>query len=176
MANRKIEISNIEVVDKHIKTVRQSMKETTMRLKDLLNQNPERAFYEMKFGKIGRDPLETSSLNLIEQLNQVYTYLVTLQGVKEMISKYPEHIPFRVNLGTMGGYDIESVDGKIVCECFSTTSLRSNDKVNKDAKRLVNNTEAERRFIFYHISGNEDASYYEEKYEEIKFVKVEIED
>lgn len=53
MANRKIEVSNIGVVDKHIETVRQSMKETTMRLKDLLNQNPERDFYEMKFGKIG---------------------------------------------------------------------------------------------------------------------------
>lgn len=124
MANRNIDIISNEVVDKHIETVRQSIRETTMRLKKLLNKNPERAFYEMKFGKIGKDPLEENSLNLIEQLNQVYTYLVSLYGVKELVSKYPEHIPFRLNLGTMGGYDIESADGKIICECFSTTSLR----------------------------------------------------
>lgn len=173
--NPQLIINDEAVVEQNIAKVRQSMAVTSEKLTHLLNTNPKDAFYEMKFGKIGQEPLEGTPLNLIEQLNQVYTYLVSLYGVKFLIKRYPEYAPFKLNLGTTGGYDIESIDGNIICECFSTTSLRSNDKVNKDAKRLMSNKKAEKRFIFYHTPGNQNVTYYEGKYDEIKFVKVELE-
>ena len=55
-----------------------------------------------------------------------------------------------MNLGTNPGYDIESDDGEIICECFASTSPDSNSKLKKDAERLIeNNTAAKKYIIFY---------------------------
>ena len=41
-----------------------------------------RLFYAMRFEEIGRHPLEERKLNLIEQINQTFTYLVSFRSLR----------------------------------------------------------------------------------------------
>ena len=85
----------------------------------------------IKFNKIGRDPLDpTRCLNLVEQVNQTFTALVSVRAV-EYLFDHPEVCRFRVNLGTAPGSDIESLDGSVVAEVFAATSPSSNGKAQR---------------------------------------------
>lgn len=71
----------------------------------------------IKFSKIGRDPLDpTRCLNLIEQVNQTFTALVTVRAVEYLFDHHPEVSGFCVNLGTARGSDIKSLDGSVAAE------------------------------------------------------------
>lgn len=104
----------------------------------------------MKFRPIGVDPLDTErSLNVIEQLNQTFTYLASVRGVEYLLRKHPEHAPYRLNLGTSQGPDIASVDGRIVAETFAAVSARNNRKHQSDLERLRNHP-SPHRYLFYY--------------------------
>jgi hypothetical protein len=106
--------------------------------------------HAMKFDQIGCDPLdEKCPWNFIEQLNQTFTYLVTLQGAAHLMRRHPEAAPFTLNLGTSSGPDICSADGTIAAEAFAATSPKSNDKLNKDILRL-RKTNARFKFVFFY--------------------------
>ncbi len=108
----------------------------------------------VKFRKIGRDPLDpTRCLNLIEQVNQTFTALVSVRAVEYLLDHHPEVRRFRVNLGTAPGSDIESLDGSVVAEVFSATSPSSNGKKNRDIAKVAAVT-AKHRYVFFHCPGN----------------------
>ena len=102
----------------------------------------------IKFKQIGADPLESTPLNLIEQVNQTFTYLASLEAVHYLFNEHTEHAPFRVNLGTASGSDVESLDGMVAAEVFSAVSPSNNRKLTKDIKK-VNATDAQHRYVFY---------------------------
>ena len=108
----------------------------------------------IKFDKIGRDPLDpTRPLNLIEQVNQTFTALVSVRAVKYLFDHHPEAAPFRVNLGTAAGSDIESLEGSVAAEVFSATHPESNQKLKKDIAR-VSAVSAKHRYVFFHCPGD----------------------
>src|SRR5437762_709835 len=81
----------------------------------------------LRFQTVGHDPLTGESLNVIEQLNQTFTILVSLKAVEQLIEMHPEANGFRLALGTSSGRDIESVQPNLVAaEVFSATSPASN--------------------------------------------------
>jgi hypothetical protein len=102
----------------------------------------------IKFKQIGADPLQSTPLNLIEQVNQTFTYLASLEAVHYLLNEHTEHAPFRVNLGTASGSDVESLDGKVAAEVFSAVSPSNNQKLKKDIEK-VNATDAQHRYVFY---------------------------
>jgi hypothetical protein len=102
----------------------------------------------IKFESVGFDPLGQRDLNLIEQVNQTFTYLATLQAVRYLFQRHAESGPFTINLGTAPGPDISSQDGKVVAEVFSAVTPESNRKLKKDARR-VGSMKAEIRYVFY---------------------------
>jgi hypothetical protein len=103
----------------------------------------------MKFDQIGCDPLdEECPWNFIEQLNQTFTYLVTLQGAAHLIRRHPEAAPFTLNLGTLSGPDICSADKTIVAEVFAVTSPSSNQKLKKDTQKVLQ-MNGKLKFVFY---------------------------
>ena len=63
----------------------------------------------MKFTEMAWHPIDDRPLNLIEQLNQTWTYLVTLKALPFLFERHPAAGGFRLNLGTASGTDIESV-------------------------------------------------------------------
>jgi hypothetical protein len=87
----------------------------------------------LRFETVGHDPLTGDPLNLIEQLNQTFTILVTLRAIERLIELYPNAGGFQLALSTSSGRDIESVKpGLVAAEVFSATRPTSNQKLKKD--------------------------------------------
>ena len=105
--------------------------------------------YNLKFKEVGIEPLENKPINLIEQLNQMFTYLVSIEAVIYLMKIYPE-MSFTLNLGTASGYDIESADKTVIAETFSATSPKSNGKLKKDIIRLNANDNALHKYSCYY--------------------------
>lgn len=103
----------------------------------------------LKFTEAGRDPLqEARSLNLIEQLNQTFTYLASIAAARWLFANHPECESLTLNLGTSRGFDIESACGKFVAEVSAVTKPSSNNKLNKDVAKMATSS-APNRFVFY---------------------------
>ena len=108
----------------------------------------------VKFEKIGHDPLDPNRpLNLIEQVNQTFTALVSVRAVEYLFDHHPEAAPFRLNLGTAPGYDIESLDGSLAAEVFAATRPDSNNKLKNDIKK-VKKSSARHLYVFFHCPGD----------------------
>lgn len=108
----------------------------------------------VKFEKMGWDPLEpTRPLNFIEQVNQTFTALVSVRAVEYLFEHHPEAAPFRVNLGTAPGSDIESLDGSVAGEVFAATHPGSNGKLKKDIAKVAA-VAAIHRYVFFHCPGD----------------------
>jgi hypothetical protein len=103
----------------------------------------------LRFELVGHDPLTGEPLNVIEQLNQTFTILVTLRAIERLIELHPDADGFRLALGTSSGRDIESVAPEMVAaEVFSATHPGSNQKLKKDLARLSAD-KARHRYVFF---------------------------
>jgi len=103
----------------------------------------------LRFEMVGHDPLTGEALNVVEQLNQTFTILVSLRAVERLIEMHPEAKGFRLALATSSGRDIESVVPDLVAgEVFSATHPGSNQKIKKDIARLAIDP-ARYRYVFF---------------------------
>lgn len=124
-------------------------KRTVDALRNLLSEaEPLHAFSQMKFELSGFHPTDDRSLNLIEQINQTFTYLASVQATRWLFQHHPDAAPFRLNLGTTGGTDIESNDGSIAAETFASVNPRNNRKLDTDIDK-VGCTAATHKYVFY---------------------------
>jgi hypothetical protein len=107
----------------------------------------------LRFELVGKDPLTGDGLNVVEQLNQTFTILVTLRAVERLIELHPDAGGFQLALGTSSGRDIESVVPNLVAaEVFSATRPNSNQKLKKDLERLKTDP-APHRYVFFAAPG-----------------------
>ena len=127
-----------------------SVDATSASLKELLNgETPLAAFARLKFTEAGHDPLNVSRpLNFIEQLNQTFTYLASVEAARWLLTHHPACAPLVLSLGTLSGFDIQSECGQFVAETFAVTHPGSNDKLRKDVAKMQT-TVAAHRFVFY---------------------------
>ena len=106
-------------------------------------------FSKMKFGDIGFDPLDSKhELNIVEQTNQSSTYLASFYALEILFTDYPKLAPFKLNLGTASGSDIESECGSLTAEVFAAVAPTSNQKLKKDINKVLE-TEAKLKFVFF---------------------------
>ena len=112
--------------------------------------------WSMKFQTVGHDPLDPGRhLNLIEQLNQTFTYLTTIRAVRVLFDLHPEYAPFTLNLGTAPGSDIQSTrNGGLAAEVFAATSPKSNRKLDADIVK-VGGISAQLKYVFFMSPGFE---------------------
>lgn len=130
---------------------------TVANLRKLLKEKDAiSVLYDLKFRRVGRDPLDSRRpLNLIKQLNQTFTYLVTLGGARIVLKKHGR--PLELSLGTSPGYDIASADGTIAAEAFAATRPDSNDKLRKDRSK-VEKAAAQHQYVFYHCPSRKNVA------------------
>jgi hypothetical protein len=103
----------------------------------------------LKFSEAGKDPLDPDrSLNIVEQLNQSFTYLASTAAARWLLEHHPDCVPLVLNLGTAPGSDIESRCGRFAAETFAATHPKSNDKLRKDIEK-VRTSSAQHRFVFF---------------------------
>jgi len=117
-------------------------------------QEALKVLWDMKVGSIGRDPLNSDApLNLIEQINQTFTYIASARAASKLFELHPNAAPFTLNLGTSTGSDIESKkDGNIAAEVFAAVSTSNNKKLAKDIAK-VKGVAAQFRYVFFMCPG-----------------------
>lgn len=113
-----------------------------------------RLLERIKFERIGWHPLEDRRLNLIEQVNQTFTYLTSFRAVRILFEHFPD-TSFRLHLGTEPGPDIESVDqGLLAAEVFAAVSITNNNKLHRDIARVLR-YDVQHRYVFFSVPGFE---------------------
>ena len=118
-----------------------------------LSKAPLTTLYELKFTQFGRHPLQDRDLNLIEQINQTFTYLASFCATRLLFDMVPDLKGVSLNLGTSSGYDIESLEpGRVAAEVFAAVTPKNNNKLAKDVQRIAA-SDARHRFVFFHAPG-----------------------
>lgn len=155
MKSREISISSDDEARALEKDIRAAADSAAEELGKLLAQGDSlRLLRAVKFAPIGRDPLQPERpLNLIEQTNQTFTYLVSVKAVEFLLRTHPGQVPYRLNLGTAPGPDIVSSNGSVAAEVFAATHPGSNDKLPKDIEK-VRGFDAKHRYVFFHCPGD----------------------
>lgn len=169
----KIVISNILELSKYRNIITENVQKNVIELKRILEEeNPLDAFSKMMFDKIAIEPLSGRGENIIEVINQLQTYMVSIMAVEYLLEKHANKV-FTINWGNIPGYDIESSDGEVIAECFAATSYRSNGKLTADIKRLYQNESAMYKYEFFFDKEFTDSQkeYYENKFDGIKIIK-----
>lgn len=139
-----------------IESVTQSAMRAMEQVAMLPKEQALRSLWSMKIERLGCDPLNADTpLNLIEQLNQSFTYVASAKAVKVLLSLHPELAPFTLNLGTTAGSDIESLKGEgLAAEVFAAVNTKNNRKLSKDIEKvgLVN---TQFKYVFFMCPGYE---------------------
>lgn len=152
-------ITSLKEIDRLARSVRSSAERTVNSMRLLLANEPDslHVLRLMKFSEIGHHPTEDRKLNIIEQLNQTFTYLVSLEAARWELVRHPELLPsgLKVNLGTAPGFDLESVQtGHLAVKVFAATHPASNNKLRLDLKRLSEKAaDVKNRYVFFSCPG-----------------------
>ena len=142
-------------IDRLCLSVRAAADRTLSALRDLISSKNDglEVLQFLKFKEIGRHPTEDRHINLIEQVNQSFTYLVSLEAARWLLIRHPQLQThgLRLNLGTARGIDLESVEaGFLAAEAFAATRPSSNDKLRKDIARLQDKAlNVAHRYVFF---------------------------
>ncbi|MGP4905404.1 hypothetical protein ACTXGW_04830 [Psychrobacter faecalis] len=143
-------VNDIEELKQLEQELYESMDKTLSQISSEITSNSSQTlFSKMKFGGIGFDPLNSNrALNIIEQINQSFTYLASFYALEILFTEHPELTPFRLNLGTAPGSDIESECGELAAEVFAAVAPTSNQKIKKDIDKVLK-TNARLKFVFF---------------------------
>jgi len=116
--------------------------------------HPSDFLYQLKFEETGCDPLNPArKLNLIEQLNQTFTYMASFKAAEYLLQSHPPFTVLILNLGTTSGWDIESAEnGGLVAEVFAAVNPRNNRKIEKDMEKVAKD-KAQHRYVFFMCPG-----------------------
>ncbi len=138
-----------------------SAEQTQIQIAELAGvEDPIQFLFRLKFDEVGCDPLNCSRpLNLIEQLNQTFTYLASFSGAEFLFGHHPEVKRLVLNLGTSGGSDIETTEGEgIAAEVFAAVTPRNNGKLAADIEK-VSKSSAKYRYVLFMSPEHETGPY-----------------
>jgi hypothetical protein len=105
----------------------------------------------MKFEQIGFHPVEDRSLNLVEQINQTWTFVVALLATRKLLEIHPNVGGFKVAPGAHMSLELDIMSealGLVGAETFAAVDPANNRKLFKDIEKLKGRTEAH-RYVFF---------------------------
>jgi len=106
---------------------------------------------QMKFEQVGFHPIDNRPLNLVEQINQTWTYAVALAAARQLLELHPDVGGFNVAPGAHMSLplDIQSVaEGLVGAETFAAVNPRNNGKLAADLAKMASRPEAH-RYVFF---------------------------
>lgn len=148
-------------IDGYRESLIASAEQTQIQIAELASSEKPMAFlYQLKFQAVGCDPLDLSrQLNLIEQLNQTFTYLASFNGAAFLFGRHPKVQSFSLNLGTSSGFDIQTTeDGGIAAEVFAAVTPQNNRKLVKDIEK-VSSADTKYRYVLFMSPEHEAGPY-----------------
>ena len=171
--SKKILLTSHDQAEEYIARIRESAAFVLGRLTAESHTDPMALLAKLKYDEFGRDPLAPGRpLNLIEQINQTFTYLASFQAAELLFDTHPSLQGLHLNLGTTSGYDIESVPGGMIAgEVFAATRPTSNNKLNKDVKKVLQ-SDADFRYVFFTCPGIEKGEYKPERFPGVKVMSL----
>jgi hypothetical protein len=174
--DKRIVIHDTQELTERKHLINKTAERTTLALKELLyNKAGIGLLHDVRFLEIGQDPLRDRPLNFVEQLNQTFTYLTSLQATEYLMRVHKDHKPYILNLGTSPGFDIISEDGLVIAETFAATSPMSNEKLKKDCERVQNAIGVQYKYVFYYSPSNQDINRVKTKFPDVNIVRLHLE-
>lgn len=105
----------------------------------------------MKFETSGFHPIEDRALNVIEQINQTWTYAVAAVASRKLLDLHPEAGGFYLAPGAHASLALDimsKVPGLVGAETFAAVDPRNNGKLNFDLQKLSTRGESF-RYVFF---------------------------
>jgi hypothetical protein len=105
----------------------------------------------MKFEMVGTHPVDGHALNLVEQINQTWTYMVALAAARQLLVLHPEAGGYRLAPGAHAAAPLDimrEAEGLVGAETFASGDPRNNRKLAMDLAKMVARPERY-RYIFF---------------------------
>jgi hypothetical protein len=145
-----LEVRSTADVDHHLSAIRQAAEQTQAWLR-AHDGNPMHLLRTMKFEAIGCHPMSGHKLNVIEQINQTFTFAVALAAARELMILHPEANGFRLAPGAHMSLPLDIMseeEGLVGAETFAAVTPRNNGKLEKDLVKLAERPERH-RYVFF---------------------------
>lgn len=105
----------------------------------------------MKFEAIGFHPIEDRPLNLVEQINQTWTYAVAIAAARQLLVLHPNVGGLRLAPGAHAALELDIMSeqpGAVGAETFAAVTPRNNGKLEADLTKLTSRIERH-RYVFF---------------------------
>jgi hypothetical protein len=105
----------------------------------------------MKFEQVGFHPVEDRMLNLVEQINQTWTFAVAIAAARQLLELHPEEGGFCLAPGAHASQPLDIMSkeaGLVGAETFAAVTPRNNGKLDADLAKLAVRTEIH-RYVFF---------------------------
>lgn len=121
----------------------------------------------MKFDTVGFHPLEDRPLNIVEQINQTWTYAVAIAAARQLIELHPDAGGMRLAPGAHASLALDimsEAEGYVGAETFAAVNPRNNGKLAADLAKLRMRGERHRYVFFMSplFTGNERRPQFEQ--------------
>lgn len=125
--------------------------------------DPLNLLRQMKFKPVGIHPVDhdrPDRLNLVEQINQTWTYVAAIAAARQLLALHPDAGGFRLAPGAHAALPLDIMsekEGLVGAETFAAVSPRNNAKLEKDLQKLKGRSESH-RYVFFmspQFPGNE---------------------
>jgi hypothetical protein len=144
-------VRTTEEIDAALSKVGETAAHARAALRDLPD-NPLAALTRLKFDPGGAHPLRMRPLNVVEQINQKFTYLVALRAARLLLEWHADAHGLQLAPGAhgpKGSLDIESLTpGLIGAETFAAVRPENNKKLRTDLAKLADRPEPH-RYVFF---------------------------
>ena len=105
----------------------------------------------MKFDQVGFHPVDHRPLNMIEQINQTFSFAVAATAAKKLLGMHPEAGGFWLAPGAHMSRELDimsEVPGMVGAETFAAVDPNNNRKLSKDLEKLSTRPEVY-RYVFF---------------------------
>lgn len=105
----------------------------------------------MKFEPVGVHPIEGRPLNVVEQINQTWTYFVAAAAAKQLLALHPDVGGFHLAPGAHASLELDVMSdapGIVGAETFAAVNPRNNRKLHLDLQKLSSRAETH-RYVFF---------------------------
>jgi hypothetical protein len=141
---------SVEDIDEQIRKIHQAAQRTRDWLRAHEGDSME-LLRALKFEKVGCHPISNHALNVMEQVNQTFTYAVALAAARQLVVLHPDAGGFHLAPGAHASLplDIMSVEqGLVGAETFAAVSPKNNGKLEADLSKLASRPERH-RYVFF---------------------------
>jgi hypothetical protein len=108
-------------------------------------------FRLMKFGPVGFHPVDDRAVNLLEQINQTWSYIAALAAARWLLRRHDDACGFVLAPGAHAALELDIMSEKkgwVGAEVFAAVAPNNNGKLKRDINKLASRVE-EHRYVFF---------------------------